>query len=461
MSSKSNINRRQFLSNAALIGAAGTVGGGSLLSSCGGDGASNAKASKHPPIERLKSWRIPVLTDKAVDGKELKVGLVGCGGQGRGDLINLTRAANGIKITALGDVFQDKIDAAREVILKETGQEVSSDNCFVGFDAYQKVIDSGVDIVLLITPPVFRPQHFEAAVKAGKHVFMEKPISVDVAGSLKMIATSRIASGQNLCVVTGTQRRHQRSYVEAYKQIADGAIGEITSGNVYWNQNMLWYRNREQSWNDMEWMIRDWVNWCWLSGDHIVEQHVHNIDVFNWFSGLTPAAGTGFGARHRRITGDQYDMFSVDFEYENGVHLHSMCRQIDGCTSNISEFVQGTHGSWAGSWDYSEIKDLSGAVVWKWDFEKEKAEFAQTDPYVLQFVDMVTAIRENKSFNEAEGTAISSLIAVMGRESAYTGKRITWDEIKAMNMNLLPDDLQMGTVDMSPYKTPVPGSGKS
>ena len=312
MSNKSNINRRQFLSNAALIGAAGTVGGGSLLSSC--SGASDAKISVKPQaIERLKAWRIPVLTDKAIDGKELKVGLVGCGGQGTGDLINLTRAADNLKITALGDLFQDRLDSSRERIAKETGQEVAADNCFVGFDAYQKVIDSGVDIVLLITPPVFRPLHFEAAVKAGKHVFMEKPISVDVAGSLKIIATARIASGQNLCVVTGTQRRHQRSYVEAFKQIADGAIGEITGGNVYWNQNMLWYRNRENGWSDMEWMVRDWVNWCWLSGDHIVEQHVHNIDVFNWFSGLTPKAGTGFGARQRRITGDQYDMFSVDF----------------------------------------------------------------------------------------------------------------------------------------------------
>ena len=447
MGNKSGINRRQFLSNAALIGTAGAVGGGLLLSSCE-SGSSDAKTFAKPqPIARLKAWRIPVLTDKAIEGKELKVGLVGCGGQGTGDLINLTKAANGIKIVALADVFKDRIDSSRESILKDTGQEVPENNCFVGFDAYQKVIDSDIDLVLLITPPVFRPLHFEAAVKAGKHVFMEKPISVDVTGSLKTIATARIASGQNLCVVTGTQRRHQRSYVEAFKQIADGAIGEIVGGNVYWNQNMLWYRNREKGWSDMEWMIRDWVNRRWLSGDHIVEQHVHNIDVFNWFSGLAPIAGTGFGARQRRITGDQYDMFSVDFEYENGIHMHSMCRQIDGCTSNVSEFVRGTHGSWAGSWGFSEIKDAAGNVVWKWDFEKEKTDFTQTDPYVLQFVDMVTAIRENKPFNEAEDTAVSSLIAVMGRESAYTGKRITWEEIKA--------------TDMSKYKIPVPGSSEN
>lgn len=452
------LNRRQFLTGAALIGAAGAVGTSSLLTSCKG-GADNNVAAKAKPIERLKSWRIPVLTDMAVDGKAIKVGLVGCGGQGTGDLIGLTKAANGIEIVALGDVLQDKIDGSRERILKETGQDVPAAKCFVGFDAYQKVIDAGIDLVLLVTPPAFRPLHCEAAVKAGKHVFMEKPISVDAAGSLKLLATAKVASAQNLCIVTGTQRRHQRCYVEAFKQIADGAIGEITGGTVYWNQSMLWYRNREKGWNDMEWMIRDWVNWSWLSGDHIVEQHVHNIDVFNWFSGLKPVAATGFGARQRRITGDQYDMFSVDFEYENGIHMHSMCRQIDGCTDNVSEFIQGTHGSWSSS--KAEIKNLAGEVIWKWDFEKEKQEFKQTNPYVLEFVDLITAIRTNQPVNETEGTANSSLMAVMGRESAYTGKRVTWEEVKASNSNIVPENPQMGPMDMTKYKVPVPGKANS
>jgi predicted dehydrogenase len=453
MKQKTSLSRRQFLSTATVAGAGALVTGSSVLSSCG---AKEVEPQKPAPIERLKSWRIPVLTDQAIDGKELKVGLVGCGGQGTGDLIRFTRAANGVKVVALGDVFKDRLDSAREKVKNEAKQEVPDENCFIGFDAYKKVIDL-VDVVLLVTPPVFRPLHFEAAIQAGKHIFMEKPICVDVAGALKMFALAKIADTRKLCVCTGTQRRHERRYVEAYKQIADGIIGEITGGNVYWNQGQLWYREREKGWSDMEWMIRDWVNWKWLSGDHIVEQHVHNLDIFSWFSGLKPVSATGFGARHRRITGDQYDMFSVDYEYENGVHLHSMCRQIEGCTHNVSEFIHGTHGYWRNN---GEIKDLAGNVLWKWDSEKEKQEYKQRDPFVLEYVDMITAIRENKPFNETEATANSSLLAVLGRESAYTGQRFTWEDLKKTNMDFLPQDPKLEKQDMSKYVVPVPGKDK-
>jgi len=471
MKQETSLSRRQFLSAATAAGAGALVTGGSVLSSSCGGGVDSKLSAKHPPIERLKAWRIPTLTDKAIDGKEIKVGLVGCGGQGTGDLIAVTQAANGVKIVALADVFQDKVDATRAIVKKETGQDVPEENCFVGFDAYQKVIDLA-DLVLLVTSPVFRPLHFEAAVKAKKHVFMEKPVCVDVNGGLKLLAMSKIADTNRLVVGTGTQRRHERRYVESFKQIADGAIGEITSGFVCWNQWQLWYRLREEGWSDMEWMIRDWVNWRWLSGDHIVEQHVHNLDVFNWFSGLKPVAAIGFGARHRRTTGDQYDMFSVDFEYENGIHMHSMCRQIDHCYSPVIEFVQGTHGSWrsdkyiddAGKeWRGDRIVDLAGNEIWKWDAEKENQDFKQTNPYVLEFVDIITAIRENKPFNETEYTTNSSLLGVLGRESAYTGKRITWDELKAMNMNFLPpdSDLKLGSSDLIKSVPPVPGKRRS
>ncbi|MDR0558576.1 MAG: Gfo/Idh/MocA family oxidoreductase [Prevotellaceae bacterium] len=453
MKSNSKLNRRQFLSTAAIAGA-GTViaGGATTLASCG-EKAADPKKPVRTPIERLKKWRIPTLIDKAIDGKELKIGLVGCGGQGTGDIINAAKAGDGIKVIALGDVFADRLNSAKERLKKDANQEVPEENCFVGFDAYKKVIDL-VDVVLLVTPPVFRPVHFEYAVQAGKHVFMEKPICVDAAGAAKIFASAKIADTKKLCVCTGTQRRHERGYVESFKQIADGAIGEITGGAVYWNQSQLWYRTREKGWSDVEWMIRDWVNWTWLSGDHIVEQHVHNIDVFNWFSGLKPVSGYGFGARQRRVTGDQYDMFSVDFEYENGIHLHSMCRQINGCTDKVSEFVQGTQGSW----HPHVIKDLAGNEIWKYDGEKAKTEFKQHNPYFLEFVDFFTAIRENKPFNEAEGTALSSLQAAMGRESAYTGKRVTIEEIRQQNANLLPDELKLGNVDMSKYVVPVPGA---
>jgi predicted dehydrogenase len=221
---------------------------------------------------------------------------------------------------------------------------------------------------------------------------------------------------------------------------------------------MLWYKNREKNWSDMEWMIRDWVNWKWLSGDHIVEQHVHNIDVFLWMSGLKVAKATGFGARHRRVTGDQYDMFSIDFECENGVHFSSMCRQINGCSNKVGEEVFGTKGSW-NSFDH-EIKDLQGNVIWKYDKEAEEAAFKQHNPYVLEHVDAFNQIRKGTSIDEATACAISCLAGVMGRESAYTGKTVTWDEMSKSDLDYMPAKLEIGPMDMSQYTVRVPGNDK-
>ena len=455
--SKNSLNRRDFLSSAALVGAAGTLGAGAILTSCGGGG------TKEPALTPLKpeaEWNIPkaVLPDKAKEGAELKVGLVGCGGQGTGDLISLTKASDGIKVVALGDMFKDRIDSCRERLKKESGQEVPDDKCFTGFDAYQKVIDAGVDMVMLITPPNFRPVHFKAAVDAGKHVFLEKPVCVDPVGARSVIATSKKALSQGLCVITGTQRHHQRCYIEGYKQVQSGLIGEIVSGTVYWNQSMLWYRQKDKSWTDMEWMIRDWVNWNWLSGDHIVEQHVHNIDVFHWFTGKKPIKAVGFGARQRRLTGDQYDMFSVDFTYEGGIHMHSMCRQIDGCVNNVSEFIQGTKGTWSS--DGHVIKDLQGNELWRYDFEKEKTEFQQTNPYVLELVNWVNHIRDKKPISQAEETAISTMAAIMGRMSAYSGGEVTWENVMGSDLSLMPEVLELKNMDMSQYMVAVPGKSK-
>ena len=311
-------------------------------------------------------------------------------------------------------------------------------------------------MVIVATPPVFRPVHFHYATEKGVHSFLEKPIAVDAKGYRTIMATAKQAVAKGLSVVTGTQRHHQRPYVEAYKLISDGVIGEITGGNVYWNQGMLWYRERQKGWSDMEWMIRDWVNWKWLSGDHIVEQHVHNIDVFMWMIGKHPLKATGFGSRQRRITGDQYDNFSIDFEFENNVHLHSMCRQIDGCSNNVSEFVQGTKGSWNSA--KHEIVDLQGNVIWKFDAEAEKAEHPQTNPYVLEHVDWVNHIRRGEAHDEASETGTSSLAGVMGREAAYTGKTVDWDTISASDMDYMPAVLANGPMDMKSYVVMVPGA---
>ena len=447
---KNKMNRRDFLQRSTILGVGSIVGVSALASAC--------KGPKYVPLRKPEDYYIPELPDKAISGKEIKVGVIGCGGRGSGAIQNLFDAADGIKLTALGDVFPDRLEGLRKMAAEKLGQEVPDENCFIGFDAYQKVIDSGVDMIIDTTPPVFRPDHFKYAVQKGVHSFLEKPVAVDAKGYRTVMAAAKQAQAKGLCVVCGTQRHHQRPYVEAFRKIQEGYIGEITGGNVYWNQGMLWYRNREKGWSDMEWMIRDWVNWKCLSGDHIVEQHVHNIDVFLWMSGYKVAKATGFGARHRRITGDQYDQFSIDFEMENGVHLHSMCRQIDGCANAVGEIIYGTKGSW-NSFDH-EIKDLEGNVVWKFDKEKAEAEFRQHNPYVLEHVDLVNHIRKGEPIDEATACAMSTLAGVMGRTSAYTGDTVTWDDMSQSGQNYLPEKLEIGPVDMSGYTVQVPGKAK-
>ena len=447
---KNKMNRRDFLQRSTILGVGGIVGVSALASAC--------KGPKYVPLRKPEEYYIPELPDKAAPGREIKVGVIGCGGRGSGAIQNLFDAADGIRLTALGDVFPDRLEGLRKMAAEKLGQEVPDENCFIGFDAYQKVIDSGVDMIIDTTPPVFRPEHFKYAVQKGVHSFLEKPVAVDAKGYRTVMAAAKQAQAKGLCVVCGTQRHHQRPYVEAFRKIQEGYIGEITGGNVYWNQGMLWYRNREKGWSDMEWMIRDWVNWKWLSGDHIVEQHVHNIDVFLWMSGYKVAKATGFGARHRRITGDQYDQFSIDFEMENGVHLHSMCRQIDGCSNAVGEIIYGTKGSW-NSFDH-EIKDLDGNVVWKFDNEKAETEFQQHNPYVLEHVDLVNHIRKGEPIDEATACAMSTLAGVMGRTAAYTGDTVTWDAMSQSELDYLPEKLEPGPMDMSDYTVQVPGKAK-
>ncbi|MFQ5929988.1 MAG: Gfo/Idh/MocA family protein [Acidobacteriota bacterium] len=398
----------------------------------------------------------------APDGPVLKAGLVGCGGRGTGAALNFLQAGPSLELVALADVFEDRIESCRERLkAKKTGSheltradakvEVPDDKCFVGFDAYQKLIDSGVDIVLLATPPHFRPEHFEAAIAARKHVFMEKPVAVDPVGVGSIIKTAEKADAFGLSVATGTQRRHSRSCIETYNRIVDGAIGDIVAARCYSLRRQLWYKLREKGWSDMENMIRDWVNWTWLSGDFIVEQHIHGLDTINWFTNSRPVKGVGMGGRMRRVTGDQYDFFDVDFEMENGVHVHSMSRQMNGCANNISRWVIGTKGF---SDCEGKIFSLDGKVVWEYGSEKNKED---NSPYVQEHIDLVTAIRTGERINEAVNTAISTLTAVMARVSAYTGLEVTWDELKQSDMRLGPKEYAMGPVPIE-ASVPVPGT---
>ena len=439
---KSSISRRNFLGKAATVGVAGVVVP-TIITSC-------ARETK-------KVVEIPTFLDQAPDGPVLKAGVIGCGGRGSGAAINFLNAGPNLQITALGDTFQDRVDSCRAGILKQKNQEVPIENCFVGFDCFQKVIDSGVDIVILATPPFFRPEHLAAAVAAKKHIFAEKPVCVDPTGARSVMATAKKAEGLGLSIATGTQRRHQRDYMASWQQVQQGLIGELTGGNVWWNGGKLWHRDLDPKWSEMEWMIRNWVNWTWLSGDHIVEQHVHNLDVANWFFGAHPVKAVGFGSRLRRVTGDQYDNFSVDYTFEDGRHIHSMCRQINGCANNVSERLQGAKGS---TNCHSTVLDLAGTELWKYEYPLDKDGKPTTrvsvDPYVQEHIDLVTAIRTGKPFNELEATAISTMIGIMGRISAYTGKETTYEEMMNSDLKLGPTVFAFGPVDI-PKDVPIAG----
>jgi predicted dehydrogenase len=397
------------------------------------------------------------MLDNAPDGKVLRAGLIGCGGRGTGAAINFIDAGPNLQIVALGDVFQDKLDTCRATLKKERNIEIDDAKCFTGFDNYQKVIDAGVDIVLLCTPPHFRPLHVEAAVNAGKHIFMEKPVAVDPVGARSVLISSKKAAQMGLSMVSGTIRRVQKDYMETWRRVANGEIGEIVGANIVRNGGGLWAKKRLPEWTDMEYMLRNWANFCWLSGDHIVEQFIHEVDVMNWFVGKVPVKAMGWGGRQRRLTGDQYDFFSVEYVYDNGMQTHCAARQINGCSNLKQEIITGTKGFADCN---GTIFDLKGKPVWKYAYPKEgdtDLTWKVKDPYVQEHVNLVTAIRNGKTISDAEAQVNSTLITIMGRISAYTGKDVTWEEMLNSSLSLGPKTYVMGPVPNIPETVPVIG----
>lgn len=438
------LNRRHFLESTALA-SIGLLGAGVAISGC--------KKSKNN-----RELGLPPILKAAPKGKTLRAGLVGVGNRGTGAALNFISAGPDLHIVALADVFQDKIDAGRERLAKFK-VNVPSENCFAGFDAYKKLMAlPEVDVVILATPPKFRPEHFKEAVLQNKHVFLEKPVAVDSVGIRSIIASAKKAQAVGLNVVTGTQRRHQQDYIETYIQVANGAIGKPISARAFWNQNHVWFRTREEGWDDMTYMIRNWNNFCWLCGDHILDQHVHNIDIINWFLGRNPESANGYGGRARRLTGDQYDFFSIDYDYGGGVFSHSMCRQIDNCANSTGEFIMGTEGY---TNCQNTIWNLDGTVKWKFEYPKDENGNEMTQikipPYVQEHMHLVHAIRTGEYVNEAEDTANSTLAAIMARTAAYTGKKITWEEIFKSDMDLGPKEIAFGPVAMQ-FEVPIPGT---
>ena len=381
----------------------------------------------------------------------IKVGLVGCGGRGTGAAEQSINSSSNIKLHAMGDLFKDHLEGCHEKLSKFGDKvDVADDRKFVGFDAYKQVIDSGVDLVILATPPGFRPGHIQAVIAAGKNLFCEKPVAVDGPGIRKVLAAAEEAKAKKLAVVAGTQRRHQAGYIDVMKRIKDGAIGDLVTAQVYWNQGGLWKVDRTASMSDLEYQVRNWLYYTWLSGDHICEQHVHNLDVMNWVMGDHPVACVGMGGRQVRtapIWGNIFDHFAVEYEYPGGIKTSSQCRQIDGCANNVSETIVGTKGTFHLSPGNYRSKALPNGRL---RIQNER------NPYEQEHIDLVDSIRSGNPLNELRQVAESTLTAIMGRMSAYTGKAVTWEQALNSKLDLSPKSLDFG----GPFPTPpvaVPG----
>ena len=388
----------------------------------------------------------------------IRVGLIGCGGRGTGAASDCLRGSEGVELVAMGDLMPHRLEQSKAELAKEAARnpsfaakyKVTPELSFTGFDAYEKVLKTDVQMVILATPPGFRPAHLAAAVAAGKHIFAEKPVAIDPAGVRSVLATYELAKQKNLGIGVGTQRRHQAEYLATISRIQDGAIGKILSGQVFWNQGGLWSFEKEPEWSDGEWQIRNWLYFTWLSGDHIVEQHVHNIDVANWVIGAHPIRAVGVGGRQFRTAprfGHIFDHFAVDFEYPDGVRVLSMCRQIQGTRNRIGENFIGTKGT------SNAAGQILGPSSWKFDSTQKPVPAMQQE-----HTDLVASIRAGKPINELKQIAESTLSAILGREAAYTGQELTWDEVMNAEQDLTPPNVGFVPMDVPPV--PMPGRTK-
>jgi predicted dehydrogenase len=386
---------------------------------------------------------------RASEQSPLRVGVIGCGGRGTGAAGDALSASPRTRIVALADLFPDRLESSRKT-LDSLGERATVDDtrCYIGFDAYKQLLDSNdIDIVILATPPHFRPMHFEAAVHAGKHVFMEKPVATDSTGIRTVLAAAEESERKNLCVVAGTQRRHEKCYIEAMQRLHEGAIGKIIAARVYWNMGGLWMNPPRPEWTDMEWQLRNWLYFTWLSGDHYVEQHVHNLDVANWAIGSHPVRAMGMGGRQVRTDsnyGNIFDHFAIEYEYPDGAYLMSMARQIENCCDRVAEQIHGVKGV---------MKTHPGSATIKadqeWRFRGDNG-----NPYVDEHLDLITAIEGGPYVNEARQVAESTLTAIMGRMAAYTGKEVTWDQALRSKENLAPEKYAFGPIAVPPIAMP-------
>jgi predicted dehydrogenase len=388
-------------------------------------------------------------------GKTFKVGLIGCGGRGRGAAVGALEAGKilgfDVRIVATADYFKDRaLQAGKQL-------NVPPEKCFGGPTCYQALLETDAEIVLMATAPLFRPVHLEAAVKAGKHVFIEKPVAVDPPGCRRVIAAGQEAEKKGLVVTAGTEMRHDWDFIKTHQAVAvEKALGRLYAGRVsFCIAHMFWSKPINPKTADD--LVRSWQNWIALSGDHLVEQHVHNIDVANWFCGGPPVNAVGFGGRARRPAGDMYDFFSVDYDYGDGVHIHSMCRQINGCWN------------WTGHDLVYEKGQTNGSDHATPQKSPIPADLPQgPSSHIQEQIDTLYYVNKGRPVNQARAVAESTATAIMGRISAYTGQQVSWEQImgdpaakpELYNLTLKPtaEDFEKGTVEIPAENiVPIPG----
>ena len=431
-------NRRDFLSRGTLA-AAGTVAASTL---------SVAQAAN------------------AIGSDTIRVGVVGCGGRGTGAAIQaLNTTGGGVELVAMADVFQDNLDTALNTITNQHQDKVKvNDNRFVGCDAYQQVLETDCDFVILATPPGFRPLHFEKAIEAGKHVFMEKPVASDVPGVKRVLKANEMAKEKGLGVQVGLQRRHEFRYNETIDKLKNGAIGDINFCRAYWNGSGVWIRPRKKEMTELEYQMRNWYYFNWLCGDHITEQHIHNLDVINWLADSHPVEAQGVGGRQVRTgpnTGQIYDHHMVEYTYPNGMKMLSECRHIRGCWNAVSEHAHGSKGTC----DISKalIMDTQGNEVWQSDAEEANGKGWQQEHY-----DFFEALRKGERPNEVQYGAESTMTSILGRIATYTGDVVKWDDAMENGKSLADFDSLHSFDDEAPiqpdregnYEVPMPGQYK-
>jgi myo-inositol 2-dehydrogenase / D-chiro-inositol 1-dehydrogenase len=431
----SNLNRRTFLKN-------GTLASSALLSTPQISSAFYANASD-----------------------EIKVALIGCGGRGTGAAFQALSVKENVTLVAMADAFKDRVDKCYTSLMSDKNPKVKArvkvaeENKFVGFEGYKKAI-ALADVVILTTPPGFRPIHFEEAVAQGKHIFMEKPVATDAPGIRRVLKAAEESKKKNLKVVVGLQRHYQKSYLETYERVINQKmIGDIVSARCYWNNDGVWMVKREKEMTEMEYQMRNWYYFVWLCGDHICEQHIHNIDVINWFKGGHPTEAIGMGGREVRKGneyGEIFDHHYVEFQYQDGMILNSQCRHQPGTVSNVSEHLVGTKGRAT----EGKILDLAGKSIWRHRDADDK------NPYQVEHDVLFDCIVNNKPINDAENGAIATMTSILGRMATYSGQKIKWEDAINSNVNLMPDKFDWKAMPKTLpdsngfYPIPVPGKDK-